>query len=164
MPPELSMAAIVERLEAQIELHREREAFHAEQEAHHREQRAIHAAELETLTSNLTAFTVSAAKAAELARREVALPRPAPPVPSQDVGDRPSLTKMVKRIVEIKAPSDVFGPAAILQEVRQHYGNRLRGRATKKLVSIALRRMYVAGKLRLVRKGQPHHETLYAKA
>jgi hypothetical protein len=27
MPPELSMAAIVERLEAQIEFHREREAF-----------------------------------------------------------------------------------------------------------------------------------------
>ena len=44
MPPELSMTAIIERLEAQIELHREREAFHAEKEAHHREQRASHAA------------------------------------------------------------------------------------------------------------------------
>ena len=164
MPSELSLAAIVERLEAQIEYHREREAFHAEQEAQHREQRAVHAAELETLTSNLTAFKASAAKVAELARREVALPPTLPPVPSQDVGYNPSLTKMVKRIVETKTPSDVFGSSVILQEVRQHYGNRLRGPATKKLVSIALRRMYVAGKLRLARKGQPHHETLYAKA
>ncbi len=158
------MAAIVERLEAQIEFHREREAFHAEKETHHREQRAAHAAELESLTSNLAAFKASAAKAAELARREVALPPAPPPVPSQDVGYTPSLTKMVKRIVEIKAPSDVFGPAAILHEVLQHYGNRLRQPATKKLVSIALRRMYAAGKLRLARQGQPHHETLYAKA
>jgi hypothetical protein len=120
MPPELSMAAIVERLEAQIELHREREAFHAEKEAHHRDQRAVHAAELETLTTNLAAFKDSAAKAAELARREVALP-PAPrPVPSQDVGYNPSLTKMVKRIVEIKSPNDVFGPAA-----RLHHAERV---------------------------------------
>jgi hypothetical protein len=158
------MAAIVERLEAQIAFHREREAFHAEQEAHHREQRAAHAAELETLTSNLAAFKATTATAMELARREVALPPAPPPVPSQDIGDNPSLTKMVKRIVEIKSPNDVFGPAAILQEVRQHYGNRLRGPATKKLVSIALSRMHTAGKLRVARKGEPHHETLYAKA
>ncbi len=164
MSPELSMAAIVERLEAQIEFHREREAFHAEKEAHHREQRAVHAAELETLTSNLAAFKASSDKAMELARREVALPAAPPPVPSQDVGYHPSLTKMVKRIVEIKSPSDVFGTTVILQEVRQHYGNRLRGRVTKKFVSIALSRMCEAGKLRVARKGQPHHETLYAKA
>lgn len=161
MPDELSMAAIVERLEAQIEFHREQEAFHAEREAHHREQRTVHAAELETLTSNLAAFKASASKAAELARREIA-PPPAPAVPSQDVGS--SLTKMVKRIVEIKTPSEVFGPAAITREVNQHYGNRLRQRATEKLVSIALRRMHAAGKLRIARQGQPHHETLYARA
>ena len=164
MPPELSMAMIVARLEAQIEFHRERQAFHAEQEAHHREQRAAHAAELETLSSSLTAYQAAATAAIELARREVALPAVPPPVPSQDVGYNPSLTRMVKRIVEIKAPSDVFGPSVILQEVRRHYGDRLRRPATKKLVSIALRRMYVAGKLRLARQGQPHHETLYAKA
>jgi hypothetical protein len=164
MQSELSMAAIVARLEAQIELHREREAFHAEKEAHHREQRATHAAELETLTSNLAAFKASADKAMELARREVSLPAAPPPVPSQDVGYHPSLTRMVKRIVEIKSPSDVFGPAVILQEVLQHYGNRLRRPATKKLVSIALRRMYAAGKLRVARQGTAHRETLYAKA
>jgi len=91
---ELSMGAIVERLEAQIAFHREREAFHAEQETHHREQRALHASELESLTSNLAAFKASAAK----------------------------------------------------------------------LVSIALRRMYAAGKLREVRRGTSRSETLYAQA
>jgi hypothetical protein len=164
MPPELSMAAIVERLEAQIAFHREREAFHAEKENHHREQRTVHAAELETLTSSLAAYKAAVTTAMALARREVAPPPAPPPVPSQDLGSKPTLTTMVKRIVEIKAPSDVFGTTVILQEVRQHYGNRLRGRVTKKFVSIALSRMCEAGKLRVARKGQPHHETLYAKA
>ena len=163
MPPELSMAAIVARLEAQIELHREREAFHAEKETHHREQRTVHAGELETLTSTLAAYKAAATTAMELARREV-VPPPAPPVPSQDLGPKPTLTKMVKRIVEIKAPGDVFGQTAITREVNQHYGHRLPRRATKKLVSMALRRMCDAGKLRVTQEGQPHHETLYAKA
>jgi hypothetical protein len=161
MSSELSMAAIVETLEAQIEIHREREAFHAQQEAQHREQRAHHAAELATLTSNLAAFKAAVATAKELARQAVT---PPPPVPSQDLGDSPTLTKMVKRILEIKAPGEVFGPAAITREVNQHYGKRLPKRATEKLVSIALRRMCDAGKLRMTREGQPHYETLYVKA
>ena len=59
----------------------------------------------------LAAYKAAAATAMELARREVA-PPPEPPVPSQDLGDKPTLTGLVKRIVEIKAPGDVFGPAA----------------------------------------------------
>jgi hypothetical protein len=166
MPSELSLTAIVERLEAQIEHHHEREAFHAEQEAHHREQRAVHAAELEALTSNLTAFKAAAAMAVELARREVVAfaSSPEPPVPDQDIGRKPSLTKMVTRILEVKAPSDVFGTAAIAQEVNQHYGKRLHRPVKEKLVSIVLRRMHAAGKLRQAREGRPHQEALYAKA
>jgi hypothetical protein len=165
MPSSLSLEAIVARLEAQIEFHREREAFHAQLEAQHGEQRAAHAAELETLTSNLAAFRAAAATAVELAAREVALPSPPePPVPDQDVGRRPSLTRMVARILEIKSPGDVFGTAAITREINHHYGKRLHRPVKQKLVSIVLRRMHVAGKLRQVREGRPHQEALYAKS
>src|SRR5215213_7114696 len=49
MSPGLSIADIVARLEAQLAVHQEKEAFHAGQEALHREQRSIHAAEVEKL-------------------------------------------------------------------------------------------------------------------
>jgi hypothetical protein len=97
----------------------------------------------------------------ELAQREVALPAaPQPPVPSQDVGRRPSLTKMVKRILEIRLAGDVFGTSAIAREINRHYGARWGGRSDVKQVSIILRRMEQAGRLRQVREGRPHHETL----
>ena len=76
MPSSLSLEAIIARLEAQIERHREREGFHAGREAHHREQRSVHAAELETLTSNLAAFWAAVATAVEHRRIEFKIPGP----------------------------------------------------------------------------------------
>ena len=164
MPSSLSLEAIIARLEAQIELHREREGFHAGREAHHREQRSVHAAELETLTSNLAAFRAAAATAVELASREVALPSsPAPKAPSPDVGRKASLSKMVERVLEIKPASDVFGTAAVTREVNRHFGKRLQRPVKGKVISIVLRRLHAAGKLRQVREGRPHQEALYAK-
>jgi hypothetical protein len=165
MAPSLPVEEIVARLEAQIEFHREREAFHAQQETRHREQRALHAAELETLTSNLTTFKAAATTAEELARREVARPAtPPPPTPSQDVGRNASLTAMVMRVLEIKRAGEVFGTIAITQEVNRHYGKRLRRPVVRKLVSIVLRRLHAGGKLRQVREGRPHQEALYARS
>jgi hypothetical protein len=165
MPSSLSLEAIVSRLEAQLEFHRERESFHAQQEEHHREQRTVHAAEFEKLRSNLEVFKTAATTAVELAQREVAVPAGTqPPVPSQDVGRRPSLTKMVKRILEIRPANDVFGTSAIAREINRHYGSKVGGRVDVKQVSIILRRMQQAGKLRQVRAGIPHHEALFSKA
>jgi hypothetical protein len=164
MPSPLSLETIVARLEAQIRFHREKEAFHAEKEAHHREQRAVHAGELATLTANLEAFQAAAVKAVELASRQVVLPAPPPaPVPGQDIGRKPSLTKMVTRVIEVRPAGDVFGTAVITQEVNRHYGGRLQRPVKEKLVSIVLRRMLAAGKLRAARQGRPHQEALYAR-
>ena len=166
MPSELSLAAIVAKLEEQIAFRRDREAFHTEREAHHREQRALHGAELETLTASLQAFQATASTAVELASRNV-VPSPAPPqaaVPDPDIGRKPSLKRMVTRIVELKPAGESFGTAAVTAEINRHYGERLRRPMKAKLVSIILRRMLTEGALLSVREGRPHHEALYAKA
>jgi hypothetical protein len=165
------MEAIVVRLEKQIAHHRERESFHAEQGAYHGEQQALHAAELTTLTSTLEAFKTSTAKATELAARDLvvapALSTPAEPLraaTSMDIGRKPSLTRMVERVIESRPPDESFGTNYITAEVNHRYGDRLRRPVKPKLVSIVLRRLAATGRLREVRKGRPHHEALYARA
>jgi hypothetical protein len=70
---------------------------------------------------------------------------------------------MVTRILEIKASGDVFGTAVMTREVNRHYESRLHRPVKRKLVSIVLRRMHAAGKLRQLREGRPHQEALYAR-
>lgn len=168
MTTTLSMEAIVARLEEQIAHHREREAFHAEQGAYHGEQQALHAAELATLTSTLEAFKTSTAKAAELAARDLTTPAPAPAEPlraatSMDIGRKPSLTRMVQRIIETRPPDEAFGTNYLTAEINHRYGDRLRRPVKPKLVSIVLRRLAATGRLKEVRKGRPHHEALYSR-
>lgn len=160
MASELSVETIVSRLEAQIAFDREREAFHAGQEAFHREQRGLFAAEMEKLASILEAFKTAASTATELASRAAAL---APTAPNLDIGRKPSLTRMVTRIIETRSSGDAFGTSLVAAEINRHYGQRLRRPVKEKLVSIILRRMFANGKLRSVREGRPHHEALYAK-
>jgi hypothetical protein len=165
VPMTVPMEAIVARLEEQIAHHRERESFHAERKAYHGEQQALHAAELATLTATLEAFKTSVVKAAELAGRTVATPTPeaAAVPPSLDIGRKPSLTRMVQRVIESHPPSEAFGTNVITQEINRRYGDRLRRPVKPKLVSIALRRMAAAGQIRALREGRPHHEALYAR-
>jgi hypothetical protein len=168
MTAALSMEAIVACLEKQIAHHREREAFHAEQGAYHGEQQALHAAELATLTSTLEAFKTSTAKATELASRDIATPAPSSAEPlraatSMDIGRKPSLTRMVQRVIESRPPDESFGTNYLTAEINHRYGDRLRRPVKPKLVSIVLRRLAATGRLREVRKGRPHHEALYSR-
>ncbi|HEV2856448.1 MAG TPA: hypothetical protein VHC97_26915 [Thermoanaerobaculia bacterium] len=159
------MEAIVARLEEQIAHHRERESFHAEQGAYHGEQQALHAAELATLTATLEAFKTSATRAAELASRNFVPPAlEAAAAPSLDISRKPSLTRMVQRVIESRPPGEAFGTNAVTAEINHRYGDRLRRPVKPKLVSIALRRMAATGQIRTLREGRPHHEALYARA
>jgi hypothetical protein len=161
MAAERSFEAIFGWLEAQITYDREKQAFHAQQEAFHREQKALFTAELEKLTAILESFKTAADTATDLASRAKALP---PLAPSADIGGRkPSLTKMVARVVEILPAGEAFGPAAVTRQINRHYGERLRRPIQRKLVSIVLRRMADDGRVRSVRPGKPHHEALYAR-
>jgi hypothetical protein len=158
MPEKMSVDAIVSKLEAQIAFDRERETFHAGQETHHREQRALFAAEIEKLTGILESFKTAAAAAAELPGQVTAAAKP-----SLDIGRKPSLTGMIRRILETRPAGDVFGTNFITAEINRHYRERLRRPVKPKLVSITLRRMATQRELRLVREGRPHHEALYAR-
>ncbi len=161
------METIVAHLEKQIAHHREREAFHAEQSTHHGERQAQHASELATLTTTLAAFRTSAAKAAELAARGIVTPAPsaqeALASQAMDIGRKPSMTRMVQRVIEARPPDEAFGTNYVTAEVNRRYGQRLRRPAKPKLVSIVLRRLAADGRLRTVREGRPHHEALYSR-
>ena len=162
MTAELSLKEIVARLEAQIAFHRKQEAFHGEQEVAHRERRNVHAAELEVLTRNLEALQSAASTAVVLASRPEAVALRAPE-PSQDLGRRLTLPRMVERVVAEKPAGQPFGTNEITAAVNQRFRNALRKPVTPRLVSITLRRMLDAGKLRGIRDGRPHHEALYAR-
>ena len=166
MTSTLSMEAIAARLEEQIAHHREREAFHAEQGAYHGEHQALHAAELATLTATLEAFRTSTAKATELASRLIVPPLPTPePLANKalDIGRKPSLTRMVQRVIESRPAGEPFGTNYVTAEINRRYGDRLRRPVRSKMVSIALRRMAASGQIRTLREGRPHHEALYAR-
>lgn len=162
----LPMEAIVARLEQQIAHYRSREAFHSEQAAYHAEQQAVNAAELATLTATLEAFKTSTAKATELATRGIVPPAPSPEpaVQSWDIGRKPSLTRMVQRVIELRPQDEAFGTRYITAEINHRYGKRLRRPVKPKLVSIVLRRLAAAGQIQAVRAGRPHHEALYSRA
>jgi hypothetical protein len=160
MAPELSLAEILSKLEAQIVFHREREAFAAAQEAVYREQRERHAAELEVLTRNLEALKGAAATAVELASRP--LPEFHPFVgPDPDAGRRMTLPRRVARVLE-SLPPEPFGTAAVTAELNRRYRETLKRPVPARLVSIVLRRLLATGQLRSIREGRPHHEALYA--
>ncbi len=160
MADEHSIQAILALLDAQITHDREKEAFHAQQEVFHREQRAQFAAELEKLTAIRGSLQTAADTALDLVRRGAALQ---PPKPSPDIGGRrPSLTKMVTRIIEIQPAGKPFGPNAIARAINYHYKERA-GYVETKVVSIVLRRMATDGRVRSVRPGRPHQEALYAR-
>ena len=161
-----SIEAIVARLEEQIAHHRGREAFHSEQGAYHLERQALHAAELQTLTSTLESFKTVTAASLDLASRQTAVPAAvSQPLSGKDldIGRKPSLTRMVTRVIESRPPGEPFGTSAVTAEIQQRYGERLRRPVKPKLVSIALRRMAADGRLRALREGRPHHEALYAR-
>ncbi|HSG41111.1 MAG TPA: hypothetical protein VLE27_15845 [Thermoanaerobaculia bacterium] len=69
MTTRLDLERMLASLEAQMEIHREKEAHHAREEEAHREQRAAHAAELAALARHYEALKSSAEAAAPLADR-----------------------------------------------------------------------------------------------
>lgn len=154
MSADLTVPQILEALDAQIEQHREREAFHARQEEMHRAERARHAAELERLTRHAESFRENLEALSGL--------RPTPPR-DLDPGDRPHLTRLAKLVVAEIEPDRPFGASEVTEAIDRRFGERLHGKADRNLVGIVLRRLREQGLLRLVRKGRPKHEALYAR-
>lgn len=157
-----SVREIVESLEAQALLHRDRARHHAEHEEFHRELRSRHEAELEAVTRRLEQFRSAAAEAVELAERS---PSPRRPPVKGDFGpaSRPRLAKMVLKVVEEVRPTDNFGPGWVTQEINRRFGDHLRRQVDVRQVSAVLRRFCREGNLHQYRRGRPRHEARYTR-
>jgi hypothetical protein len=162
MSSHLSVSEILTKLEARIASHREKAAFHIQQEAQHREQGVFHTAELEKVTSHYEAFKVTAATAAGLAQ-EAAPPRNGGGEEEKDLGPRPMASKLIARAVEHLPAGESFGPTRVAAEVNRRYRDRLRKPVQVRTVAVTLRRLSDAGRIRRVREGKAHHESLFTK-
>lgn len=153
MTANMSVSDVVETLRDRMAYHREQEALHAEREEHHRQERARHAAELERIRKHLESFQEGAEAALGAPVRQLTL----------GPGERPKLTRLVVLAVSALEPDRPFSASELAGEIDRRFGDRLKKPAERRLVSIALRRMLDRKQLRLVRKGKPHIEALYAR-
>lgn len=166
MSTHLSVAEIFRKLEERIRFHEERAAFHAEQEIHNREQSAFHTAELQKVRERFEAFQATAIAAADLAQETTVPPPPAEAEVEDDrefIGKRIMVSKLIARVVDRAGEGDAFGAAWVALEINRRYRDKLRKLVDARAVSVTLRRLRDAGRLRLVRKGKSSQEALYVK-
>ena len=171
MGSNLSIAAALARMEAKIAHHKARQEHHAAQEVHHAtqqvfhaEQKVVHEAEHRKALERYETFKAASVSIGELlVGDEPESPPPPPPPEDLDVGDWRWLSRLMARVIERKAPDEVFGATALIQEIQQHWGAKLRHRIQPRSVSATLRRWAATGQIRLVRDGRSYHESLYTR-
>lgn len=145
MSSKLPIDQMLVQLEGKVAHLRERQAFHAKQEAFHHERAAGYSAELATAVEHLEAFRAAAADA------------------NEDLGKGRPLSRMIARVLEAKAPDEVFGPAAVTNEIHARWGAKLRRKVDPRTVAATLRRWAVSGRIHRTREGRAHYESLYVR-
>ncbi|HEX4965030.1 MAG TPA: hypothetical protein VF173_29750 [Thermoanaerobaculia bacterium] len=158
MNPNLSVAQLMARLEAQIAHCERQEAFHAQQAAFHREQQQLNAAELAKARERFTAFQA----AAEAVHDEESTADAARQAEEDASLEITTLSKLIAYVVEAKPVGETFGPTAVAQEVNARFGDRLRRPIDGRTVSVNLRRLQADGQIHRVKKGKAFREALYA--
>ncbi len=167
----LSIAAALARMEAKIAHHKAQHEHHAAQEAHlaeqqafHAEQKAVHEAEHRKAIERYETFKAASASIGEpIVDEKPESPPPPPPPEAHDVGNGRWRSKMMSLVIEHKAPDEVFGATALIQEIQKRWGPKLRHRIQPRSVSATLRRWAAMGQIRLVRDGRSYYESLYTK-
>src|SRR5215218_7666747 len=134
MSSTLSIAAALAQMEAKIAHHKAQHEHHAAQEAHlarqqafHAEQKAVHEAEHRKAIERYEAFKAASASIGEMIVDEKP-ETPPPPPEAIDVGNWRWLSKMMSLVIEHKAPDEVFGASALIQEIQKRWGPKLRHR------------------------------------
>ncbi|HVR95747.1 MAG TPA: hypothetical protein VMW27_03985 [Thermoanaerobaculia bacterium] len=162
---DVSITTLLADLEEQIVFHRSQEELHTREEEMHRERRAFHAAEHERISRHYEQFKAAAAQVAEIAGQGSGR-RPAPVV-EEDApafyGKRPMVSRMVDRVVDNKPADASFGATEVTAEINRRFARSLRKAVDARTVAVTLRRMSLAGRLRLVREGRAFHEALYSR-
>jgi hypothetical protein len=147
-----SVAGILDDLKSEISRLVKEEAFHAQQEAAHREKRAASAERLARVRERYEAFRSASAAVEEVA--------PASAAPVEGSKAPASVIRQVARIVASKATDEPFTPSELLAELSQRSPKLA---ASNRTVSAALRRLVKEGGVRVVEKGKPYHEAVYAR-
>lgn len=153
-------------LEAQMEIHREKEAHHAREEETHREQRAAHAAELAALARHYEALKSSAEAAEPLAARYAPAPEPPPKARPRETlppGKPIVWRRLVERVIADMAKGEEVTPTDMAAAVNRRFQG-LPNSADPRVMSTILRRLTGDGWVRRVQKGTSHREATYAKA
>lgn len=161
MTARLSLEQMLANLEAQMKIHREKEAYHAREEETHREQRAAHAAELQALARNYEALKTSSEAAAPLAARYVEPPKERSRV-TLPPGKPVVWSRIVERVIEEMVEGEEITPASMAAAVNRRFQG-LPHSADPRVMSTILRRMVGHGWLRRIQKGTSHRESTYAK-
>jgi hypothetical protein len=165
MNTNVSIAQVLSELEAQLAHHESQEAFHAQQEVFHREQRGLHAEGLVRVRERYEVFKAGVSAAGEIFAD---LPQPAPPAPppvesEPDHGPRPTVAKLIQRLVSGKAADETFTPSSVAEELNRRFAAKMRRSFDSRGVSVYLRRLLAEGSLRLVRKGGAANEAAYTR-
>ena len=171
MGSNLSIAEALAQMEAKIahheqqqEHHTAQEAHHAGQQAFHAEQKVVHEAEHRKAIERYEAFKAASAGIGEmLADVKPASPRPAPPAEDVPTKGWRWLSHLMSRVIEGKEPGEVFGASAIIDEIHERWGEKLKRGIEPRSASATLRRWAAMGRIRLVRDGRSYSESLYTR-
>ena len=160
----MNVAEMIARLETKIALHKEREEAHAKEEAAHAEQRALHEAEHRKAAEQLEALKAVSTTVAEMVADVRPAPRLSAALPEKVTrGKGHWIADLLERVIEAKAPGEVFGATSLIAEIEGLWGSRLRHRIDPRSAANTLRRWAADGVLDVVRKGTSHREGLYTK-
>ena len=169
MGSNLSIAAALARMEAKIAHHKAQHEHHAAQVAHHAaqlalhgEQEALHEAEHRKAIEVYESFKAASVSVGEM----IVNIQPGAPhwLPEDiEIGKWRWLSKLMSRLIESKAPDEVFGPSTLIREIRERWGAKLRRPIDPRSVSTTLHRWAASGRINLVRNGRSYHESLYTR-
>lgn len=160
----LPVAEMLARLEAKIAYHKEKGERHAREEAVQAEQRALHEGEHRKAVEQYEVLKSVSAAVGELIA-DVRLPPRYPAVLPEKVtrGKGHWIADLLERVIETKAPGEVFCATSLIGEIREIWGSKLRHPIDPRSAATTLRRWAAYGVLDVVRKGRTHHEGLYTK-
>jgi hypothetical protein len=150
---------VLGQLDQRLEFHRKKAELHTAKVDFHQREKEGHVAEVERLTAHREAVTRASEATGHLKASVPALLI----LEHEDFGlkSRPKISKMVERLLQEQEAGTPIGSATVTRALNQLFADRIQGRFTPKQVAAVLRRMALDGRLKIVRKGGSHRETLY---
>lgn len=164
MSSNLRVAEMLAHLQKKIAYHKEQQEAHAKQEALHGEMRALHETEHRKAVERFEALQAASAAAGELLG-DVKPSAAHSTAESKEIksGGWHWIADLLDRVIETKAPGEVFGATSLVDEIHKRWGSKLRHGIDIRSAQTTLRRWARDGLLDVARKGRSRHEALYTR-